>query len=154
MKCTQCGNEKFISKQVNGVWRGERFDTSPEQVYQVCYCLNCGHREKFYVALVEEYKSSVEKIKELQERMIEINHVISDVKNKQDALVLEMKRLTEESKSLDITIRQKQEIERKIKEIHKEKVNTNCPSGIYKEREQIERELNNLYTKAQRYEEI
>ncbi len=118
MRCTQCGNSKFIKTDFPLDSFGDG-GAAVSKTVAVYVCLNCGHYEFFSLTEVSDYKNaehnivSTENALEQQKRkLIELEDPSTLQKIEEEIAAIET-----ELKSLDITIRRKNELESKYREI-------------------------------------
>ncbi len=118
MKCTQCGNRTFIKTNFPLDSFGDG-GASVSKTVAVYVCLDCGHYEFFSLTEVSDYKKaehnivSTENALEQQKRkLIELENPSTLQKVEEEIAAIES-----ELKSLDITIRRKNELESKHREM-------------------------------------
>ena len=115
MKCTHCGNKELIKASIPMKWEGHDLDISNIRA-EVYLCLKCGHCEFFAMDKIAHYKETVSRIAELEQELKPLQKELSRLRSKghYDSLNNRVHELEEALNSIDITIRQQQELEDKL----------------------------------------
>lgn len=121
MKCTQCGNTNLVETEFPLQSFGDGGAKVPKET-DVYFCLECGHYEFFSLARLQRRKTTLASIPNTELR---IKVLLKELENLQDPSLIqsiqdEINMLEEQLKSLDITIRQKQEFEARVIELKRQ----------------------------------
>lgn len=122
MKCTQCGCKKFIKTSFSHLINVSGWDVRCyiSETVNVFACLGCGHLEFFDKEMPNKLAQAEMTFKKCDD---ELNSLMQE-KNSQDNTIKELtekqKRIEEELKNLDITVREQNELTEKHKQINNE----------------------------------
>ena len=133
MKCTQCGCEKLKPIQLQSLIKADYLQKS--KLLKIYMCHDCGHLEFFY-----DFNEKLEKEKKI---IAKAKDKLALIRKKQKPLLQQQEEIKEtwerykdelnavevESTSLDITIRQQQELKKKAEEIRKKMEQLRGPWG-------------------------
>ena len=130
MKCTQCGNEKLVKTSIPMENYGDGWSKISEKDVDVYLCVNCGHYELFSMKKVKDYENLVSQISEKRKLFEDLEKELSVVNNKenQETLKNRISTIKKQLNSLDITIRQQQELKNELREL--ELKEQSLPSSI------------------------
>jgi septal ring factor EnvC (AmiA/AmiB activator) len=132
MKCSQCGGEKFIETQLWG------YDFSYGQMsVEVYLCIECGHHELFNKNLAEKYRTLCKEMEDVKNKIIEQKKIVDKYENVVAKYDEETNKLISRSTSLDITIREQQELIKEI-EARKKDREKNIPKSLREERAKLQ----------------
>lgn len=114
MKCTQCGCKKLIKldNQSSLFLTSDGESVMPRELTRIYACLECGHLEFFNSSRVEQYKRYLLKVKELPNEIETLRKQLATLEDPTYITNLQetVKQAEEQLKSLDITVRQQQEL--------------------------------------------
>lgn len=144
--CTNCGCKTLIRADLPFGVSGDVFMTA-HRTLEIYACLECGHLEFFDSYSVDEYNESIKRVESILNKLQILRKQLSDLENSMDLFNDEIKQLEHQSKSLDITIRQQQELQARIRELQT-KVRT-IPNDIAN----LSRTIKNLEEKLERAKE-
>ena len=118
MKCTSCGNTNLLKTHFPLHSYGDGGAKLSEEV-NVYLCLECGHYEFFSEAAINKYKVTVSIIKDIEQKIANLHCDLENLQNSTttENIQKEIKTINEQLKSLDITIRQQQELKAKHSEL-------------------------------------
>ena len=113
MKCTQCGCKKLMKIDLDDLFhvRGDGY-LVVEKSTSVYACFECGHLEFFNSSRVERYQRCLLKVKELPNEIAPLRKQLATLEDPAYIANLRetVKKAEKQLKSLDITIRQQQEL--------------------------------------------
>ena len=115
MKCTSCGTTNLVKAYFPLENYGEG-GASVSKAVDVYLCLECGHYEFYSQEQVNAYKTTVSIIKEMEQKIANLRRDIENLQ-RSDAIQNEIKVIETQLSSLDITIRQQQELKEKHYEL-------------------------------------
>ena len=130
MKCSQCGSEKLVKASIPMNSYGDGGSEISEKDVDIYLCTNCGHYELFSMKKVKDYESLVSQIEEYRMQLKELEKELSALNNKEsiEALNNRIIEIENQLSSIDITVRQQQELQDELKSLKlKQK---NLPSSI------------------------
>ena len=118
MKCTQCGCTKMIKVGIPFYVNGDAH-LEMNNTLSTYACTECGHLEWFDTSISDTFKS---KLLHLENSTDELNKLKKQLENLDDPNVItklecDCKIIEKELKSLDITIRHKQQLETKLRDL-------------------------------------
>lgn len=145
--CTNCGCKTLIRADLPFDVSGDVYMTAAHRTLEIYACLECGHLEFFDSYSVDEYNESIKRVESILNKLQILRKQLSDLENSMDLFNDEIKQLEHQSKSLDITIRQQQELQARIRELQT-KVRT-IPNDIAN----LSRTIKNLEEKLERAKE-
>ena len=156
MKCTQCGCKKFVKTDSPFGVQGDAWSTTRASL-SIYACCECGHLEFFDPYHVGEYQGCVRDIKNIPLEIEELKKQLSELQEPTVLLSVkeEMKQIEQKLTSIDITIRQQQELKEKLKKLRitasdiPQKINQ-IESKIWK----LEKELSEAEKKLKKVEVI
>ena len=122
MKCTNCGSSKLVKVSFPlqlVMVEGEQY-VAPTETY---LCSECGHYEFFSKEIAEKAKELLPSMEKCNQAISEIKKTISQENSSFDEnkvkIEEEISSLSVKSKSLDITVREKNDIDSKLIELKK-----------------------------------
>ena len=151
MKCTHCGNSNLVKTYFPLISYGDGGASVSKEV-EVYFCLECGHYEFFSQAKIENYKNILNWLRNTE---LEIESLNKELEELQAPLFIqnikdEIDMLENKLKSLDITIREQQEMkDRVIKLKHQLQV---LPNKIERIKNKIHSLQGELSTKKNNFE--
>ena len=134
MKCSSCGNKNLVKTNFP---LGNYENWRSSQEVDVFLCLDCGHYEFFSTKRVNRYYGTTKWIHDTGSELDSLRRELSELENPATTQKLneEIKSIESQLKSLDITIRQKQELKTKLYDV---KNKLSCiPSQISRIKEKI-----------------
>lgn len=139
MKCTSCGNINLVKTHFPMDSYGDG-GASVSNMVDVYLCLDCGHYEFFSTKHVDKYHNVAKRICDKESKLDSLKRELSELENPLNTQKLneEIKSIESQLTSLDITIRQQQELKNKLYDA-KHKL-----SNIAKQIPRIKREIENL----------
>ena len=116
--CTNCGCKTLIRADLPFGVSGDANMTA-NRTLKIYACLECGHLEFFDSYSVDEYNKSIKRVESILNELQILRKQLSDLENSMALSKIndEIKQLEHQSKSLDITIRQQQELQARIREL-------------------------------------
>lgn len=113
MRCTNCGCKKLIKTGTPfGSW-GQDVTSYADKTLAIYSCFDCGHLEFFSTDAVDEYKKNISRKSSI---LIELENLRKELNELEDIeKAFEVKQIEERLKSLDITIREQNELTEKLK---------------------------------------
>ena len=144
MKCTHCNSTKLIKTDLSNIFRiGGDGTITVSKTLEVYMCEECGHIEMFDSSLITKNKRTKEVNEHFDSMFLEQNEkkelLVNGEKNK--SLHDELYRITIKLQSLDITIREQQELKLRVIDIKRElSLIENEISNIQKEVCRLKRE--------------
>ena len=138
MKCTSCGNINLV--KTHFPMTSSDGEASVSNMVDVYLCLDCGHYEFFSTKHVDKYHNVAKRICDKESKLDSLKRELSELENPLNTQKLneEIKSIESQLTSLDITIRQQQELKNKLYDA-KHKL-----SNIAEQIPQIKREIENL----------
>ena len=137
MKCTQCGCEKFVKTDSPFGVCGDAYATT-RKTLTIYACFKCGHLEFFDTYTVDKYnrykmiiESDTASLQTLRKQLAELENPDTKIE-----LNNEIKEIEEKLKSLDITIREQQELTVKLHDLQVKA--RNLPNEIKKWKNEIQ----------------
>ena len=123
MKCTHCNSTKLIKTDLSNIFRiGGDGTITVSKTLEVYMCEECGHIEMFDSSLITKNKRTKEVNEHFDSMFLEQNEkkelLVNGEKNK--SLHDELYRITIKLQSLDITIREQQELKLRVIDIKRE----------------------------------
>lgn len=115
MKCTQCGCKKLLQVELPFYTIDGRIRTQAK----VYTCYECGHLELFDKSVSLDYKNNVRNLEKYTTELSELKKKLVELENPLVLTMLEddCKTIERELSSLDITLRQQQELKSKLYEL-------------------------------------
>lgn len=146
MKCTSCGNTNLVKTYLPMESYGDGGANLSDMV-DVYLCLDCGHYEFFSTNHVNRYYDAVKWIRDTESEIDTLRRELSELESPATTQKLnkEIKSIERQLKSLDITIRQQQELKSKCRELELEL--SGIPNQIRRIKEKIEKLESKLRTK-------
>ena len=136
MKCTSCGNTNLVKTYfpMNSYGDG---GASVSNMVDVYLCLDCGHYEFFSTKHANSYYDAAKWIRDTESEIDSLRRELSELENPATTQKLneEIKSIESQLTSLDITIRQQQELKTKLYDL-KNKL-SRIPSQISRIKEKI-----------------
>ncbi len=115
MKCTNCGCKKLIkTREPFGSW-GQDVTGYADKTLAIYSCFDCGHLEFFSTDAIDEYKENISRKSSILIELENLRKDLNDLENNPTSL--EIQNLEERLKSLDITVREQQELKNKLSEL-------------------------------------
>ena len=115
MKCTNCGCKKLIkTREPFGYW-GQDVTGYADKTLVIYSCFDCGHLEFFSTDAVDEYKENISRKSSILIELENLRKELNDLENNPTSL--EIQNLEERLKSLDITVREQQELTNKLSDL-------------------------------------
>ncbi len=115
MKCTSCGNTNLVKTYfpLDG-------ETDLSNKVEVYLCLECGHYEFFSMEKVADYKQTSSKISEMEREIVSLRLELERLQDPATTKKIndEIRTVKTQLSSLDITIRQQQELKMKLSELN------------------------------------
>ncbi len=153
MKCTQCGCKKFVKTDSPFGVCGDAYATTRETL-TIYACFKCGHLEFFDTYTVDKYNRyktiieiDTESLQTIKKQLLELENPDTKI-----ALDNEIKEIEEKLKSLDITIREQQELTVKLHTLQAKA--RNLPNEIKKWKNEIQSKERNVKDAQERLAEI
>ena len=145
MKCTSCGNTNLFKTRFPLESYGDGGASLSKKV-DVYLCLECGHFEFYSMEKVTSYNDTVSIIKEMEHKIDALRQEMEHFKEPEIAQQLkeEIKAIEIQYNSLDITIRQQQELKAKHSELKKQLIS--IPREIERRKYSIEQLESSLRT--------
>ena len=115
MKCTNCGCKKLIkTREPFGSW-GQDVTSYVDKTLAIYSCFDCGHLEFFSTDAIDEYKENISRKSSILIELENLRKDLNDLENNPTSL--EIQNLEERLKSLDITVREQQELTNKLSDL-------------------------------------
>lgn len=155
MRCTNCGCKKLIKTGTPfGSW-GQDVTSYADKTLAIYSCFDCGHLEFFSTDAVDEYKKNISRKSSI---LIELENLRKELNELEDIeKAFEVKQIEERLKSLDITIREQNELTEKLKVLKsqiKETPNKIVSSHrMLNQKSNIKRKIKELEEELKRVEE-
>ncbi len=151
MKCTHCGNSNLIKTYFPLKSYGDGGAELSKEV-EVYFCLECGHYELFSQAKIENYKNTLEWIRNTE---LKIEGLHKELEELQDPLTVqniqnEINMCENQLKNLDITIREQQNLKDRVSTLKRQL--QIIPSRITRTKDEVERLQRELNTKKYNFE--
>ena len=150
MKCTSCGNTNLVKTYfpMNDGAGG----ASVSNMVDVYLCLDCGHYEFFSKKHVNRHYDTAKWIRDTESEIDTLRRELSELESPVTTQKLneEIKSIESQLTSLDITIRQQQELKTKLYDL-KNKLSS-IPSQISRIKEKIRRLESELSTKKYNFD--
>lgn len=150
MKCTSCGNTNLVKTYfpMNDGAGG----ASVSNMVDVYLCLDCGHYEFFSTQHVNRHYDTAKWIRDTESEIDTLRRELSELESPVTTQKLneEIKSIESQLTSLDITIRQQQELKTKLYDL-KNKLSS-IPSQISRIKEKIRRLESELSTKKYNFD--
>ena len=146
--CTNCGCKTLIRTNTPW-WATGEVDNHVNPTLRIYACSECGHLEFFDTYALDKYNESTSAIKSIGNELQVLRKHLSDLESPMAISKIndEIKQLERQLKSLDITIRQQQEMQAKVRELQAK--SRSIPNEIAKLKRQIE-ELERKLREAER----
>lgn len=112
MKCTNCGCKKLIKTWTPFGYDGTDGYSYRDKTLVIYSCFDCGHLEFFSTDAVDEYKENIARKSSILIELGNLRKDLNDLENNPTSL--EIQNLEERLKSLDITVREQQELSNKL----------------------------------------
>lgn len=110
MKCSQCGNDKLVKSFIPMEAWGDGSSEISKEYVDVYLCVKCGHYELFSMKKVYEYEKISSAIDELEKELPPLKQKLLEYRNDEKSINNKVSELEDALKSIDITIRQQQEL--------------------------------------------
>ena len=153
MKCTQCGCKKFVKTDSPFGVSGDAYATT-RKTLTIYACFKCGHLEFFDTYTADQYnryttiiESDTSSLQSLKKQLLELENPDTKI-----ALGNEIEEIEEKLKSLDITIREQQELTVKLYDLQAKA--RNLPNEIKKWKEKIQKMESNVKDAQKELEKI
>ena len=147
MKCTFCGNTNLVKTYFPMTSYGDGGATVSDDV-DVYLCIDCGHYEFFSTKRANNYRNTAKWIRDTETKIDILRRELSELELEKPSttqkLNEEIKFIESQLTSLDITIRQQQELKVKIRDIK------NKLSDIPNQISRIKNEIRNLESELSR----
>ena len=136
MKCTSCGNTNLVKTYFPMASYGDG-GASVSDMVDVYLCLDCGHYEFFSTKHANRHYDAAKWIRDTESEIDSLRRELSELENPSTTQKLneEIKSIESQLTSLDITIRQQQELKTKLYDL-KNKL-SRIPSQISRIKEKI-----------------
>ncbi len=124
MKCTQCNSCNLVKTHfpIASFGDGGAYISDKVDVY---LCLECGHYEFFSLAKVADYSATKAWIENAEKELKQLKLNLAELESPDtlQSIEQEMESIQKQLQTLDITIRQKDELEQRYRElIHKPQI--------------------------------
>ena len=151
MKCTFCGNEILVKTSLPMESYGDGGACISNMV-DVYLCLDCGHYEFFSTKHANRYYDAAKWIRDTESEIDSLSRELSELEKPSTTQKLneEIKSIESQLTSLDITIRQQQELKTKLYDV-KNKL-SRIPSQISRIKEKIRSLESELSTRKYNFE--
>lgn len=151
MKCTSCGNTNLVKTYFPMDSYGDG-GASVSNMVDVYLCLDCGHYEFFSTKHANRYYDAAKWIRDTESEIDSLRRELSELENPSTTQKLneEIKSIESQLTSLDITIRQQQELKTKLYDV---KNKLSCiPRQISRIKEKIRSLESELHTRKHNFE--
>lgn len=115
MKCTNCGCKKLIKTWAPFGYDGYDGHSYQDKTLVIYSCFDCGHLEFFSTDAVDEYKENISRKSNILIELENLRKDLNDLENNPTSL--EIQNLEERLTSLDITVREQQELSNKLSDL-------------------------------------
>ena len=151
MKCTSCGNTNLVKTYFPMDSYGDG-GASVSDMVDVYLCLDCGHYEFFSTKHANRYYDAAKWIRDTESEIDSLRRELSELENPSTTQKLneEIKSIESQLTSLDITIRQQQELKTKLYDV-KNKL-SRIPRQISRIKEKIRSLESELHTRKHNFE--
>ena len=151
MKCTSCGNTNLVKTYFPMASYGDG-GASVSDMVDVYLCLDCGHYEFFSTKHANRHYDAAKWIRDTESEIDSLRRELSELENPSTTQKLneEIKSIESQLTSLDITIRQQQELKTKLYDV-KNKL-SRIPSQISRIKEKIRSLESELSTRKYNFE--
>lgn len=151
MKCTSCGNTNLVKTYFPMTSYGDG-GASVSDMVDVYLCLDCGHYEFFSTKHANRYYDAAKWIRDTESEIDSLRSELSELENPATTQKLneKIKAIESQLTSIDITIRQQQELKSKLSD-SKNKL-ARIPSQISRLKEKIRSLEGELSTKKNNFE--
>ena len=151
MKCTSCGNTNLVKTYFPMDSYGDG-GASVSNMVDVYLCLDCGHYEFFSTKHANRHYDAAKWIRDTESEIDSLRRELSELENPSTTQKLneEIKSIESQLTSLDITIRQQQELKTKLYDV-KNKL-SRIPSQISRIKEKIRSLESELSTRKYNFE--
>ena len=151
MKCTSCGNTNLVKTYFPMASHGDG-GASVSDMVDVYLCLDCGHYEFFSTKHANRHYDAAKWIRDTGSEIDSLRRELSELENPSTTQKLneEIKSIENQLTSLDITIRQQQELKTKLYDV-KNKL-SRIPSQISRIKEKIRSLESELSTRKYNFE--
>ena len=151
MKCTSCGNTNLVKTHFPMDSYGDG-GASVSNMVDVYLCLDCGHYEFFSTKHANRHYDAAKRIRDTESEIDGLRHELSELENPATTQKLneEIKSIESQLTSLDITIRQQQELKTKLYDVKKKL--SDIPRQIKRIKESIGNLESNLSTQKYNFE--
>lgn len=142
--CTNCGCKTLVRTNPPFGASGQYVDNYVNPTLRIYACSECGHLEFFDTYAVDKYNESTRAIKSIGNELQVLRKRLSDLESPMAISKIndEIKQIERQLTSLDITIRQQQEMQAKVRELQaKARSIPNEISKIKRQTEEAERKL-------------
>ncbi len=151
MKCTSCGNTNLVKTYFPMASYGDG-GASVSDMVDVYLCLDCGHYEFFSTKHANRHYDAAKWIRDTESEIDSLRRELSELESPSTTQKLneEIKSIESQLTSLDITIRQQQELKTKLYDL-KNKL-SRIPSQISRVKEKIRSLESGLRTRKYNFE--
>lgn len=151
MKCTSCGNTNLVKTYFPMTSYGDG-GASVSDMVDVYLCLDCGHYEFFSTKHANRHYDAAKWIRDTESEIDSLRRELSELESPSTTQKLneEIKSIESQLTSLDITIRQQQELKTKLYDL-KNKL-SRIPSQISRVKEKIRSLESELRTRKYNFE--
>ena len=151
MKCTSCGNTNLVKTYFPMASYGDG-GASVSDMVDVYLCLDCGHYEFFSTKHANRHYDAAKWIRDTESEIDSLRRELSELESPSTTQKLneEIKSIESQLTSLDITLRQQQELKTKLYDLKNQL--SRIPSQISRIKEKIRSLESNLSTRKYNFE--